>query len=30
MLHIYINRLATGMGGLLLLLIALLSWWRVI
>lgn len=30
MLHIYINRLATGMGGLLLILTVLFAWWRVI
>lgn len=29
MLHIYIRWLATGIGVLLAVLVALLSWWRV-
>jgi hypothetical protein len=29
MLHIYVRWLAMGIGGVLALLVALLSWWRI-
>jgi hypothetical protein len=29
MLHLYVRWLASGLGGLLVVLVALLSWWRV-